>query len=107
MNNKSKLNPYHISGFTQADGSFHVDISKNSSSKLKLRVTPKFILTQHEDSLELLEAIKNYFGCGYLTYNKNRQEYNYIINSMPKIKEKVIPHFEKYPCLGISQINII
>lgn len=104
---KLELNPYHISGFTQADGSFHVDISKHSSSKLKLRVTrvPKLILTQHEDSLELLEAIKNYFGCGYLTYNKKRQEYNYIINSMPKIKEKVIPHFEKYPIKSAKLIS--
>lgn len=106
-NNKSRLllNPFHISGFTQADGSFHVDISKHSSSKLGLRVTPKFILTQHEDSLELLKEIKDYFGCGYLTYNKNRQEYNYIINSLPKIKEKVIPHFDKYPIRSAKLIS--
>lgn len=94
MLNNTKFNPFHISGFTQADGCFHVAISKDSSYKLKLRVTPKFLLSQFDDSISFLENIKTYFDAGHIITTNQRNECNYIVNSLPKIKEKIIPqHF--------------
>jgi hypothetical protein len=92
---KNNLNPFHITGFTQSDGCFHIDIYKSSSSKLKLIVTPKFILTQHKDSVNILNHVKNYFDGGHIV--SNRESCNYVINSLPVIRNKVIPHFDKYP----------
>src|SRR5690606_37337520 len=92
----NKLNPAFISGFTQADGVFHVDISRSKDYKLGVRVITLFSISQHTDSINLLHEIKDYFHVGHITSNKNRNEANYTFNSFPKLKEVIIPHFDKF-----------
>jgi hypothetical protein len=92
----NKINPAFISGFIQADGVFHVDISRSKDYKLGVRVTPSLHLSQHTDSINILHEIKEYFNVGHITTNKNRNEANYIVNSFPKLKEVILPHFDKY-----------
>jgi len=96
QNLNNKINPAFISGFTQADGVFHVDISRSKDYKLGVRVTPKFNVCQHTDSINLLHEIKEFFNVGHITTNKNRNEANYTVNSFPKLKEVILPHFDKY-----------
>lgn len=96
QNLNNKINPAFISGFTQADGVFHVDISRSKDYKLGVRITPLLHLSQNTDSINLLHEIKEYFNVGHITTNKNRNEANYIVNSFPKLKEVILPHFDKY-----------
>ena len=92
--NKNKIQPAFISGFVQADGVFHVDISRSKDYRLGVRVTPLLFLSQHINSINLLHEIKEYFNVGHITTNRN--EANYIVNSFPKLKEVIIPHFDKF-----------
>ena len=92
--NKNKIQPAFISGFIQADGVFHVGISRSKDYKLGVRVTPSLHLSQHINSINLLHEIKEYFNVGHITTNRN--EANYIVNSFPKLKEVIIPHFDKF-----------
>lgn len=96
QNFNNRINPAFISGFTQADGVFHVDISRSKDLKLGVRVTPKLHLTQHTDSINILHEIKDYFNVGHITTKNNRNEANYTVNSFPKLKDVIIPHFDKY-----------
>ena len=59
------LNPNYISGFFQGDGSFFIHISKT-----RLQIQPTCSLTQDLSSIIVLEKIKEYFGCGFITIKK-------------------------------------
>lgn len=87
----------YLSGFTQADGNFHVAFQKTSSS-LGLRVTPKFSLSQHIKAKPLFEELKSELGAGYVL--TGRGEVSYVVNSLPQIKDKIIPLFDAYPLRG-------
>lgn len=92
--NFNKIHPAFISGFVQADGVFHVDISRSKDYKLGVRVTPSLHLSQHINSIRFLHEIKEYFNVGHITSNKNRNEASYVVNSFPKLKEVILPHFD-------------
>lgn len=92
-----KINPNWISGFVQADGSFHVDISKDKSYKFGIRITPKFIISQHSKEEELMKYIKCYFGVGRVYKSLKRNEIQFIVNSFPQIEEVIVNHFNYYP----------
>lgn len=59
---KSKINPWFLTGFTDAEGCFSIKIQKNTKLKTKWRVRPGFSITLHIKDLFLLESIKNSLG---------------------------------------------
>lgn len=97
--NNDKLNPYWITGFTDAEGCFHVNIYKDTSgTKLKWRVQPSFQLNLHIKDLDLLKGIKSFFNTGNIYIKKNSVTYDIRdINSLVNI---VIPHFNKYSLIS-------
>ena len=90
-----KFTPAYISGLVQADGSFFIGIDRAANSSLGLRVTPKFILSQHISAKPLFEELKLYLNSGYVATNRN--EVNYVVGSLPQIKEKILPLIDQYP----------
>jgi hypothetical protein len=89
------FNNSYLSGLTQADGCFHISIELNKKLKLGVVVKPKIILSQHKNFKNFFELIKKYLGVGYIIINRN--EVQYIVNSVPQIEQKIIPYFDKYP----------
>ena len=65
-----RLNGHWIAGFTQADGSFGLNIYKTAGLKLGYSARPVLRLVQHERDLLLLERILAYWSCGKI-YVKN------------------------------------
>nr|YP_009162953.1 hypothetical protein [Phycomyces blakesleeanus]AKT93720.1 hypothetical protein [Phycomyces blakesleeanus] len=85
----------YLSGFTQADGNFHVGFQKISNYSIGVRVTPKFSLTQHIRAKPLFEELKFNLGVGHVV--THRSDVNYVVNSLPHIKDKLLPLFDAYP----------
>lgn len=88
----------YLSGFTQADGNFHVSFQRLANSSSNVRVTPKFNLTQHNYAKPLFEDLKSNLGVGYVFSHRN--EVNYVVNSLPHIKNNILPLFDAYPLRG-------
>lgn len=91
----SKFTSAQLSGFTQADGNFHISFYRVAKSALGVRATPQFSLTQHIKDKALLENLKTDLGVGRL--HCHRSEVNYVVNSLPQIKKTILPIFEEYP----------
>ncbi|KAG2189659.1 hypothetical protein INT45_004887 [Circinella minor] len=91
----NKFSPSYLSGFTQADGNFHISFQKVEKLSLGLRVSPKFTLTQHIKDKPLLEEIKSELGVGFIS--TSRDAVNYSVSSVPQIKNKILPLFEQSP----------
>ena len=103
-NQQERLNPYWLVGFTDGEGCFSISIFKNKTLKSGFQIFPEFVLTQSAKSLETLEKVQSFFGCGRIYENKrydNHREslYRYCVRNKTDLIEKICPFFNKYALL--------
>ena len=70
-------------------------MDRGKSQKLGIRVTPELILSQHISAKPFFEVLMNSLGVGHLTTKKN--EVQIVVNSLPQIKQKILPLLDLYP----------
>jgi hypothetical protein len=58
-----------IAGFTDGEGCFHVSVNRHKELKIGFQVLPEFVITQHERDIQVLYAIKKFFGYGTVRSN--------------------------------------
>lgn len=67
------LNPWYITGISDAEFCFHISIGKNTKYKNNHYVNPSFSIVLHKKDKILLEKIQSYFGgIGTLKSKKKR-----------------------------------
>jgi hypothetical protein len=94
---KIELNPWFISGFTDAEGCFSIKIQPNAKLKTKWRVRPVFSITLHKKDLSLLEAIKKNLGVGKISKSE-KKAITYAVDSIKDIPI-ILNHFDNYPLI--------
>jgi hypothetical protein len=104
-NYKVVLNPYFVTGLTDAEGCFSV-VRKINKVKFKNNVGLRFQIQMLENETELLNMVKLFFGCGVLYYGKNGAV-SFTVQDFYSIKDKIIPHFLKYPLRGTKYLDFI
>lgn len=92
------LNPYYVTGFTDAEGSFLINIQSRSGLKLGYSISLSFKLKLHSKDSELLEKIGSFFNVGKI-YTRKDGYIEYIVNSMKEM-EIIINHFNNYPLIS-------
>lgn len=107
-----KLYPWQVTGLTDGEGSFAYSLvkSKLDSNKhsTKIKFNLEFKITQKSHSEGVLFELKDYFGCGSVIIdNRKTGTKKFQVKSLDSILNKVIPHFEKYPCLTSKQLNFM
>ena len=106
-----KLNPWFVTGFTDAEGCFEVYLylvnkPQNSTdpSGAKWKIILRFEIHLHEKDKQLLEQIKNFFGVGSITHNGNSIQY--LVRSVSEL-EVIIKHFDRYPLLSKKHADFV
>jgi hypothetical protein len=84
-----------IAGFVDGEGCFHVGINKHSEMKAGYQVLPEFTVVQHERDVNVLYALKAYFGCGVVRRNHG-ERMAYRVRGIDHLLERIIPFFEKH-----------
>jgi len=101
--------PNWLTGFVSGEGCFLIKISKSNSHKIGYQVWLEFSITQHERDKKLMWLISKYLGCGKI-YKDSRPRspvcYFRIIK-FKDIQNKLIPFFEKYPLIGVKQLDYL
>jgi hypothetical protein len=93
---KKSINPWFITGFTDAEGCFMVNVLKLPKLRVGWRVQPVFQIGLHSRDEELLNNIQKYF-CGYGFMTKlTKSSIIFRISSLEQL-DKVLEHFEQYP----------
>ena len=64
---ESKLSPYWVTGFSDAESTFSVKIAKDTSRLMGLRILPVFAIELHIRDLEVLKKIQEFFNVGSVT----------------------------------------
>uniref|UniRef100_UPI00223816D7 LAGLIDADG endonuclease n=1 Tax=Ramaria rubella TaxID=113071 RepID=UPI00223816D7 len=102
----AKLEPWQVTGLTDGEGGFYCSILKSEYGLTGFKVKLEFKVTQKTHSEGILYEIQEYFGCGSVVIdNRKTDTKKYHITSLSSIIEKIIPHFESYPCLTSKYLN--
>ena len=89
------LNPFWVVGFVDGEGCFYVGVSRNRIMKTGYQVLPEFRIVQHERDIQVLYALKKFFGCGVVRKNHD-DRYELRIRKRDCLK-RVVEFFEKHP----------
>jgi hypothetical protein len=94
-NQSVNLNPFWLTGFTDAEGCFSVILTKRSN--LSWRVMVSFEINLHIKDIAILNLIKDFFGVGSVYSSPARSTCVYRVNKVDELINVVIPHFLNYP----------
>lgn len=64
-----------------------------------------FKITQHSRDIQLLELIKNFFGCGRIEKRAGFAA-DFTVTSRSSLESKILTFFNKYPLLGSKLLNL-
>ena len=99
-NSTQNLNPWFITGFTDAEGSFTISISPDNRSNLKWAVQAIFTINLHKKDIKILEEVKNTLGVGYINFISD-SVISYKVKSKKEL-QVIIDHFDKYPLVTVK-----
>ena len=85
-----------ITGFVDGEGCFHVGISTHRDMKAGFQVLPEFTVVQHERDVQILYALKDYFGCGVVRVDHG-DRMAYRVRKLKNLSENIVPFFMKHP----------
>jgi hypothetical protein len=104
-NQQERLDAY-IAGFVDGEGSFHVAIQRNPSTRVKWQLVPEFRVSQDVSRIRVLDLIRRRIGCGSIRENhrgtKDRTHV-FVVRRRLDLLEHVIPFFERNPLLSCKQ----
>ncbi len=95
-----------IVGFVDGEGCFHVSINRHPEMTAQYQVLPEFTVVQHQRDVQILHALKAYFGCGVVRKNHD-DRMAYRVRSIEHLIEKIIPFFEKHELKTKKRIDFL
>ena len=90
-----KLQPEWVVGFVDGEGCFHIAINRNREMKAGVQVLPEFTVVQHVSDVQLLHALKAFFGCGVVRVNHG-DRMAYRVRAREHLAQRIIPFFEQH-----------
>ena len=106
--NKSslKMDPYFITGLTEAEGSFSIMKIKDKRAKFNINVGLRFKITMLVNETELINMVKSFFGCGTIIIGKDGT-INFEVKDLNSLNEYIVPHFCNYPLRGTKYLDFL
>jgi hypothetical protein len=91
-----KLEAQWITGFVDGEGCFHVGINAHAEMSAGFQVLPEFTVVQHERDVQILHALKEYFGCGVVRKNHG-DRMAFRVRSKEHLLARIVPFFLEHP----------
>ena len=95
--------PEYITGYVDGEGCFTVTFNQKLKANLGWEMKPSFSVSQNEDKRQVLDIIREYFGCGYIRRDYADKTVKFEIRDHNDLMTKIIPHFEKLSLLSRKQ----
>jgi len=95
----NSLNPWFITGFCDAEGSFMILILREPKNKIGWTVKARFSIGLHVKDKAILESLNNYLGNIGSISKQGKYSVQYRVSSLDSIANILIPFFEKYPLI--------
>jgi hypothetical protein len=102
----TRLEAQWVVGFVDGEGCFYVGVNAHPEMKAGYQVLPEFTVVQHERDVQLLYALKEFFGCGVVRRN-HADRMAYRVRSVEHLRERIIPFFEKHPLKSKKYVDFL
>src|SRR3989338_2274924 len=90
----------YITGYVDGEGCFTVTFNRRPKMLIKWELRPSFSVSQNEDRRQVLDVIREYFGCGYIRRDYSDKTVKFEIRDHKELMTKVIPHLGKHLTKG-------
>ena len=100
------LEPPWVTGFVDGEGCFFIGINRHPEMTAGFQVLPEFTVVQHQRDVQLLYALKEFFGCGVVRVNHG-DRMAYRVRKLEHLKEQIVPFFERYPLKSKKRIDFL
>lgn len=104
-NHTENLDPYFVTGLTEAEGCFSITKHKDPRAKFGLVVGLRFKITMLVNEAELIEKVRSFFGFGTISNNKNGSM-DFLVRDLNNLY-KIRDHFLKYPFRGSKYLDFL
>ena len=88
------------------EGCFFVEINPHPEMTSGFQVLPEFTVVQHQRDIQLLHALKKFFGCGVVRSN-HAERMAYRVRSLDHLNERIIPFFDKHPLKSKKRVDFM
>ena len=99
-----KLQAQWVVGFVDGEGCFYVGINPSPEMPCQFQVLPEFTVVQHKRDIQLLHALKKFFGCGVVRQNHG-DRMAYRVRGLDHLTERIVPFFEKHPLKSKKRVD--
>ena len=99
-----KLEAQWVVGFVDGEGCFYVGINPHPEMSSKFQVLPEFTVVQHQRDVQLLHALKKFFGCGVVRQNHG-DRMAYRVRGLNHLTERIVPFFEKHALKSKKRVD--
>jgi hypothetical protein len=101
-----KLEAQWVVGFVDGEGCFFVGINPHPEMTCRFQVLPEFTVVQHQRDIQLLYALKEFFGCGVV--RKNREDrMAYRVRSLDHLSQRIVPFFDQHLLKSKKRIDFL
>ncbi len=90
----------YITGYVDGEGCFTVTFNTKPKALLEWEFRPSFSVSQNEDRRQVLDLMRNYFGCGFIRRDWSDKTVKFEVRDHKNLMTKIIPHFEKFPLIS-------
>ena len=98
------LDAQWVVGFVDGEGCFHVGVSKHPEMTAGIQVLPEFTVVQHKRDVQLLHALKAFFGCGVVRINHG-DRMAYRVRAREQLLQNIVPFFVKHPLKSKKRVD--
>ena len=101
-----KLDAHWVVGFIDGEGCFYVGVNPHPEMSAQFQVLPEFVVVQHQRDIQLLHALKDFFGCGVVRRNHG-ERMAYRVRGLKQLEENIVPFFEKHPLKSVKRVSFL
>ena len=101
-----KLEAQWVVGFVDGEGCFFVGINRHPEMTSGYQILPEFTVVQHERDIQLLHALKHFFGCGVVRRNHG-ERMAYRVRGLDHLNDVIVPFFEKHSLKSKKKLDFI
>ena len=99
-----KLNAQWVVGFVDGEGCFYVGINPHPEMSCQFQVLPEFTVVQHRRDIQLLHALKKFFGCGVVRSNHG-DRMAYRVRGLDHLSDRIVPFFDQHPLKSRKRVD--
>jgi hypothetical protein len=107
-NQQERLDDY-LAGYVDGEGTFHVAIQRNPSTRFGWQLVPEFHVSQNPERASILLMLQGRLLCGRIQPNarQGRRDKSlvFVVRKRSDLLKKVIPFFESHPILSEKRLE--